>query len=947
LAGLLWPEHDQNAARSSLSNSLWQLKKVFGRDWLIMEREQVSLNPEYALWVDVNEFRSLLAQSKKHDHPEKQTCDKCVESLTLAVDLYRGDFMAGFNLPDNEAYEDWKASQNDKWCREFTGVLEKLVHYHDNQAEFEPAIHFAERWLQVDPLDENVHWHLMRLHARSGQPTAALRQYEECTRLLSKELNIRPQEKLKELYEEIQEQRIPAVSGSPLNENRIKNDLKPFLEPGLCIGRENEIKEIGRLLEDPACRLLTLKGPGGIGKTTLALQALREKKRQAPDKIFFIPLVHLTDPEWIVPTVADALGFVFFQESAPAEQLLAYLRDKKFLLILDNFEHLMKGVKFIADVLTLAPGIKLLVTSQQCLSLKTEWVLEVRGLEYPPDESIREIGKFGAVQLLLRRVGQIKPRFELTEDEKPFIIRICRFLNGMPLGIELVAAWSRMLSCREIAAAMEQDFSFLSTALNDLPDRQRSLQAVFERSWSFLASEEKIVFKKLTVFRSGFSVEAAKYVTGASLAVLRSLRYKSVLHGMTAERYGVFDVLRSFMNQKDALSESDYEKVRELHAEYFAAFLQQREDQFEGGGQNAAYLEIGNEFENIRSGWEWALSRNKPNLIGRYAESMFSFYYLKGWLLSGEKELARAIELLQEPDRPGNERRDEQDAVVGRLLSFRGWFCRFLARYDDARHLLQTGVSILKRLNMQKDLADALFRLGNVLFDCGQTPEAQKHFIESFDILKNRNRPGSLKYAMRNLGIFLLISGAFDEAQEAFESCLEICEQIGDRLARARILTNLGLVKEMQGKFHEAMHFHRESLAFFQEIGEETSVANCLTNLGFACLADQKRREAEKCFRQSLNIADPTGVRSNIHEALLGLAHICLQNGANEIALEITGHIFHHPTNAWNRKRVEKLLSELRPRFSEKEFMETMENGKNNNLDYYTNLFLTRFDIPL
>jgi tetratricopeptide (TPR) repeat protein len=643
-----------------------------------------------------------------------------------------------------------------------------------------------------------------------------------------------------------------------------------------------------------------------------------------------------------VPAVSDALDFVFSQGSVPAEQLLAYLCDKKFLLILDNFEHLTEGINLLTDVLIRAPGIKFLVTSQQRLNLKEEWILDVRGLDYPADEFNGDIEKFGAVQLLLQRIRQINPMFVLTKEEKPFAVRICRLLDGMPLGLELAAAWSRLLSCREIAAHIEQDITFLSSCLYDLPDRQRSLQAVFERSWGFLASEERIVFKKLMVFRGGFSIEAAKCVAGASLAVIGSLSDKSVLHSTTMERYGVLEILRPFVNNKDVLSEPDFEKLRELHAEYFASFSQQREEKIEGSGQNSAYLEIGNEIENIRSGWEWSLHHKKLNLVGRYVESLFYFYILKGWFFSGEKELSRAVEILREQNRFMGECQDEWDAVVGRLLSFQGWFCRFLARHDDAQQLLQTSVSIFRRLCMEKDLANALYRLGNVLFDCGQREEAQRYFDENFNILKRRNDPWSLKSAMRNFGIFYLISGAFDEAQEMFESCLNICEQSGDQLTKARILTNLGLVKEIQGKPAEAMNFHRDSLTFFREIGEETSIANCLTNLGFACLVDKKLQEAEKYFWESLDIANPTRVKSYVHEALLGLASVRSQNGENEIALEIIGHISNHSTSAWNMRRVEKLLSELRPRFSEKEFIETMEKGKNNNLDYYANLFLTR-----
>ena len=300
--------------------------------------------------------------------------------------------------------------------------------------------------------------------------------------------------------------------------------------PTPLIGREPELATLNRLLCDPQCRLLTLAGPGGIGKTRLALELASTQRAQFPDGVFFVPLVSLSLPEFIAPAIRSALGLSSSSPLDPKEQLLNHLRQKSLLLVLDNLEHLLEGVGLLAELLEQAPGVKLLVTSRERLNMQGEWLFDLQGLPVPPLDQVDRAEEYSAVALFVQSARRAQVGFELSAEERPWVARICQLVEGMPLAIELAAAWVRLLSCREIAQEIERNLDFLSTSARDLPERHRSMRAVFDHSWQMLSAEEQRVLRALSVFRGGFLREAAEQVTGASLSLLSALVTRSLVH---------------------------------------------------------------------------------------------------------------------------------------------------------------------------------------------------------------------------------------------------------------------------------------------------------------------------------------------------------------------------------------------------------------------------------
>ncbi|MBA3870838.1 MAG: XRE family transcriptional regulator [Anaerolineae bacterium] len=331
-------------------------------------------------------------------------------------------------------------------------------------------------------------------------------------------------------------------------EQRLKDEHKtvinlPF-QPTPFVGRGSELAEIARLLANPTCRLLTLLGPGGIGKTRLAIEVAESQTVTFQDDVVFVPLASISTPNQIISAIGEALHLSFGDSINPTTDLLIYLRNRHMLLVLDNFEHLVEGADLISDILQRAPNITILITSRERLNLRTEWLFDVEGLSYPTGDSadtvvpqsLAEMTDYSAVQLFAQRVAQIQSGTSLSDTMLPLVMRICQHVAGMPLAIELAAAGVRALPIEEIERQIRTNLDVLSTTYRDIPARHRSMRAVFDHSWHLLLEPERVLLSRLAVFRGGCTPEAVEQVTGVKFSALQSLVDKSLLRQISGER---------------------------------------------------------------------------------------------------------------------------------------------------------------------------------------------------------------------------------------------------------------------------------------------------------------------------------------------------------------------------------------------------------------------------
>jgi len=743
-------------------------------------------------------------------------------------------------------------------------------------------------------------------------------------------------------------QEFPALRSLSAHPHNLPPQPTPFL------GRREELTEITGRLHDPTCRLLTLIGPGGIGKTRLSLQAAAEQIEAFPHGVYFVPLAPVNTPGLLVPTIADALKFTFYSREDQKVQLLNYLREKKLLLILDNFEHLIAGAELVADILTNAPQVKVLVTSRERLNLQGETLLELRGMEVP-DEAAGEIEGYSSVQLFLQGARRVLPSFSLSEEDKTCVARVCQLVEGMPLGILLAATWVRLLSCPEIVQEIEQSLDFLTTTLRDLPERHRSLRAVFDYSWNLLSEQERVALSRLSVFRGGFQRDAASQVAGVSLPILTSLVDKSLVLRVMTGRYDLHEVVHQYAEEKLRESPAEEARTHDRHWDYYAAFLQRREDDLRGRRQQEAQTEIRTEIENVRAGWRWAIMQGKIAGIDAALDSLFLFYDFQQWVPEGIEAFDRAVRAIK-----GQPATEATDRTIGRLLARQGALSYLFGPHDQARTLLHQALSIADRLGLSEERAFCFNHLGNIALTSGDYAEAERLLSASLTIYQATDNRRGVAVALNNLGNIAHAQGDYARARHLFQESLSMSQEIGDQrriaigfnnlgsvahllgeyaeakrlhqesLAIKRALggqwgisaslANLGVVAYLLGEYEEARTLHQESLVLCREIGDRRGMARSLNNLADAACALGEYQEAEAGFREALTTAMAIRAMPIVLHGLVGFATLLVkqaettsgQDALKERAAELLALVSHHPASLKETKdRANHLLTQL------------------------------------
>ncbi|HET9223672.1 MAG TPA: BTAD domain-containing putative transcriptional regulator, partial [Roseiflexaceae bacterium] len=646
LATLLWPEGDQREGRGRFRRILYRVVEALGNDVLVIEGDTVSLRLDLDLWLDCAAFREEVSAGLPAS-PAHALAPPRVAHLTRAVELYTAEFLAGFTLPDSPAFDEWQFFQRESLHQLYGQALEQLVQAHQSAGAYDAALHYARCWVALDPLHEPAQRTLIRLYALAGQHAAAARQYQEVVRVLEAELGAEPEEETTALYEAIRTRQVtlpgaepippihPAVqqpqpeSTGPHEISLPAHNLPPQLTS--FVGRDAELDAIKRLLlGEPPHRLLTLVGPGGVGKTRLALAAAERQVQQGasfPDGVFFVALAPVDTAAGIVPAVATALRFSFSTDQPPHHQLLKHLRLKRLLLVLDNLEHLIDEeiLDLIGSVLTMAPGVTLLITSRARLNVQGEAVFPVGGLPFAPIPGLEASaipggntdGSSSAIDLFAQRARRIRPDFALTPEVLPAVTRICELVQGLPLGIELAAVWADVLAPAEIAAEIERSLDFLAADWRDVPERQHSLRAVFDAAWMRLDAAARDTLQALTVFQAPFERQAAQTVAGATIQTLRILVNESWLRRDAANRFQMHELMRQYVADILAREPSAWCRCRDRHAAYFAELLHQFDAQMRGPQPQAAFSTINTLFDDVRAAWLWLVEKGDVATLTR------------------------------------------------------------------------------------------------------------------------------------------------------------------------------------------------------------------------------------------------------------------------------------------------------------------------------------------
>ncbi|MEZ4712665.1 MAG: BTAD domain-containing putative transcriptional regulator [Caldilineaceae bacterium] len=608
LAALFWPDEPADRGKANLRRELHNLAQILPDCWEA-DRVQVAFVPTNQITIDLDTLQQYAVAGE----------------WQAAAELLRGSFLEGIYLAESPEFESWLLGERERWRQQAEQSFNRAIGQLERQGDYLQAIKYAQRLVHLMPWQEEIHRQLMILLARTGDYNGAIAQFKRCQQTLEAELGVEPMSETFILYE-----RIITIRNGLNFQSLPLNSLE-------LVGRKTELDQLDQLLNDPSKPLVTLVGAGGIGKTRLALTAAARQQMRFLEGVVFVSLVGVEAAreeetvDLLIANLAAALNYRFAAQRPPRDLLLEFLADKELLLLLDNFEQLRVAADLLDDMLQNAPSIKLLVTSRERLGIKTEWVLEVVGLPYPPITFTPSFLNYPAITLFAQSAQRIWPEFELVGDNLTAAVRICQLVEGHPLAIELAASWLRAIPCPQIARQIEQSLDLLATTTPSVNARHRSMRLVLDDSWAILTGDEQLAFCRLAVFRGGFTLAAAEQVAQISLPVLGQLVDKSWLRRGHNSRYHIHELVRQYGNERLAAQPTLLTKTQEQHHQFYATYLEARRAAVEEIPNPAALTELSQEVENLRAAWAWLVTQSDLQKLAFYLNGLWSFYQQMGW----------------------------------------------------------------------------------------------------------------------------------------------------------------------------------------------------------------------------------------------------------------------------------------------------------------------------
>ena len=1002
----LWTNSSLSKAQAALRIALWRLKDAGLGPWLDIQRDLITLHKDENIRIDVDQFRANLEKARQAPHDQSTSCPECAAWLEGAVNLYRGDFMAGYSPRNASGFDEWRAQLSQQLRDELFIALERLVRGYHEHGLYDKAVHFARHWLAVDPFNEEAHLLIMRSYAHNDQRANAIAHYRAYNRQVAKQLETSPSKEITALYQHLLKgNNPPAVSSPPLKEpvflmldihhfpdlwakhgvvmetvldrftnvvkegllkcggrlvkseadgfllyfdpgrrlecasavprlnspiqwglpdpwaismaittvsnhpstrseytpelvscrallsaaagnqillteqaartlelpisSRVKNLGSYFLpgqnnpmqvyelvHPALptpelnglhslvrspanlpiqatrFVGRETELKQLHHLLTQPECHLLTLVGPGGVGKTRLAIQVISQLEHTQSDGIIYVPLAGHHEPESVYRPLAEALHLPLNDPHDKAAQLIHYLSSKCMFLLLDNFEHLLDSTPFILNLLENAPGLRIIITSRERLKLRMEIPFEVRGLSYPDNPHVPDFDGHSGIQLFIQNAQRVFPSFVLRPEDKASIIQICHQVDGLPLGIELASTWVRALTCQEIAAAIQRNIEFPLSTSQDVPPRHRSLRAAFEHSWNLLSEEDRRILARLSIFNNGFFPQAAEHIANASPVLLASYVDKSMLTRQSNGRYVMLEVLRVYALEHIQSNALEYENLLDRYCAYYLHLLSNSFNAFAGENAAAEIRKLWLDANNIRFAVNLAMDHHHWSLLLDSLDPLMAVFEMQGRFREGYDNailiINRVDELvgMQQPD------------IYYSLLGWQGVFGFRLGHSEEGLRQMQARLDymqnqsdLIPNANFYTMIADAHRRHGdmkNALAEINQSLEILEPYSSSNDPLLSSFYANALYI----LGGIQLKLNQLEAARQTALRCGAMLSRSKSQYVRMRLLDLQARIANEDQQSQTSIDLRLQALVIAEEFDDRRSIAILLNNMG-------------------------------------------------------------------------------------------------------------------
>ena len=902
LAALLWPEQGDAAARRNLSQTLVRLRAVLGDTGVGSPLLEITWQTIHwrtdAAAVDAADFVRLARSAEPDD-------------LARAVALYRGEFCAGFGLPGCEAFEEWLRLRREQFQQQALAAANRLAEYHLAAQCWAEAAVAAQRQLEIDRWREDAHRQLMRARSGAGDRAAALAAYERCVQILHDDLGIAPDGETTALVDVLRVGRIGAAS-SPAPARQAAGVELPVQQPALpapltpLVGRADELATIDTVLRGGATRLVTIVGLGGAGKTRLALAAGWTLREAFADGAGWVPLAGVAPGpdsgrqyDALAAAVGVALGLAFDGRHAPIDELSSVVHGRALLLILDNCEHVPAVATFVRDLLTAAPGLRVLATSRIKLDVAGEVLVRLDGLPVPP-AGVNDPADYAGVQLFLAQAQRHVPSFGRDSTELGAVVRLCRLLDGLPLGIELAARWVGHYTCDEIAGEIQADLDFLAVHAGDSSGRHHSLRAAFTYSWAMLRDSERQALARLAIFRGSFDRAAAQAVAATRVTALASLVDASLLRHLGVGRYGFHEQVRQFAAAR-LVELGKTELLAERHAAYYLDLLARHEALLYGDDIHTAAADIRAAVDNIRQAWSWAVAHNAWDGIARSLPALRRYALFDGLFYENALRVAEAAEHIAAQVASRRAGR-EQAVLLGRLRATEAFFLERQEASEPAIAAARSATTTAAEAGDAIGEAYGYLQLSNATVPyiaSLASPEAEPavHWLERAIVLCRAVRdqsPGERRFATEvEADCLLKLSTIRIELRDYMNACslaeqaLALAQTNGDRFQQARAHSFFAMALENAGRYEASYERRLVMLALARANGSRPQEHIALNNLACTLLYLGDYQRALEYARAAIRVLD-TWMRNPYENAdsYHTLSWVACRAGETELALD-------------------------------------------------------------
>lgn len=928
LAGLLWPDSSEANARRNLRQALWQLRRGLGAAAELLRSDDLGVA------LQLREQDELDVALLQHPLHASTPTTELIERVTL----YTGELLPGF-------YDDWIVRERERLQALYETTLHTLVDRLVEEAAWRDVLKWAEHWIATSSSPEPAYRALMRAHAALGDMANVAEVYRRCVEALANDLEVEPSDQTRLLYEQLRQRqgaRPVAATLRPFVEvapSPVQNSLPVHLTS--FIGRVDQLGAIQRLLAEE--RLVTLTGSGGTGKTRLAIefahQASKSPESHFRDGIWLVELALVAEPERILQALASTLNIREESGLPLLQSIIEFLRSKTALLIFDNCEHLVDACARLVDqLLRVCPNIKILLTSREMLGVIGESVLRVPSLTMPSEVrslSPQTLMRYEAVRLFVERAAAVRPEFQLNEENAKAIVQICHQLDGLPLAIELAAARVRSLTPTQISARLDDRFRLLTGGSRTALPRQQTLRAMIDWSWDLLSEAERVLLRRLTVFRGGWTLEAAESICAdgqlmreqhnASLAIedgdvldlLTHLVDKSLVvmdEQADGARYHLLETIRQYAMEK-LLTAGETEQVRSQHLTYYLGLAEMAAPKLRTGEQLRWLALLDIEHDNLRAALQWAAGSALLEAGLRLSGALTRFWYLRGYWTEGRAWLQLMLEqpfdANQAPksllrarscalagagwlaDEDGSEipyyteslalsrrigdRWGEAFALRGLATVTANW-----ANLEKAEPPLRQSLALFTELGDDWGIALACFNLGWLTLDRDGNREADTHWQKGLIHFQRCGDRWGIAVTMGALGYVARLRGHYDQASELMGAGLQQFLELGDKTGVALLLLRLGHLAFRRGDYREALALLQEALLLARNHQEQRNLIAILHAQGMVACYQGDYAQAESVLNESLVLAQNRNIDVEITDSLSYLAFV--KYHANELA---------------------------------------------------------------